>query len=371
MTSAQGEAIDTAGSVPGPATADERKGDPSAFIVQIKTFAVGRALMAALELGVLPALAEAPISRDELMRRCGISPSLVADGFLDVLISAGALTESNGAVGLTAMSRATLPSHASLVSWNREMHAYYTSLADLAGLLRSGDYRDTDLAKFWAYKHHAGSGGVTAQEASAYSLVMDQSQAELSEAVLRSHDWAQYSTVIDFGGGMGRLALALAREGGVRRVIVADLPVVCEHARKRIADLGIGGPGGQVECLALDFMSEALPKSVADAIVFSRVLHDWNDEQAARLLSLAHASLRPGGEVVIIEPITGEDVQTGNLSSSVSALMLSLLGGKRRSIRQYEEMLNQAGFRDCMTKALGLSLYKSIRAVAHTEPQRA
>lgn len=329
----------------------------SKFIGEIKGFALARTLMSVLELGLVSALSQESMSWTDLREKMGVTESPISDAIIDLLLNSGAVVGDIDHLALGATLRAVVPMEDSLRSWNYEMLLYYESMVDLTERLKDGSSADTALSEFWAYKHASGRKKLDIERTQKYSRIMDESQAQLSRYVAGACDWSIYSDVIDFGGGMGRLALELARENPGLRVTVADLPAVCALAREPIIREGLGD---RVSCLPIDLLEDELPAESADAVIFSRVIHDWGDAEALRLLEKARSCLRPEGRVLIVEPIRPQTEL--DLSSSVSSLMLALMGGRRRSTADYRNMLEAAQLRLESAIELGLSSYQLLTA---------
>lgn len=328
------------------------------FVAGVKSFALARSMMSAVELGLIPALADKSLSRPALCERLGLAPSPITDAFLDILRTGGALAEDQDGLRLGPLLEAARPAYDSIESWNVEMLVFYQSLVDLTARLKTGDHTRSALARFWAYKSTARCDALEGELTEEYSRVMDASQAQLSGFIAKAHDWSRYRDVVDFGGGLGRLAIELARTYPTVSLTVADLPAVCAQARQHIASEGFGG---RVGCRPLDFLKDDLSPASADAVILSRVLHDWQDAEALKLLGKARSCLRPQGRVVIVEPIADPQA-AADLSSSISSLMLVLMGGRRRGVEDHQAMLAATGLILETARDLGLSSYKILTA---------
>jgi len=141
-------------------------------------------------------------------------------------------------------------------------------------------------------------------------------------------------TVIDAGGGFGTLAMNILNAHPYARVTVLDMPEVVERARK-----GLDSASG------LSWLSGDLfePWNVrADVVTLARVVHDWDDENAVRILSQARAALLPGGRLFIIEMLLSDQGVSGALCD---LHLLVATGGKERTLGAYERLLTQTGFR--------------------------
>ncbi|WP_437310932.1 methyltransferase [Sorangium sp. So ce388] len=135
--------------------------------------------------------------------------------------------------------------------------------------------------------------------------------------------------VLDAGGGTGALATLLLQWRPDLDVLVLDLPEI-------VAQIPPGGPPG----LAGDLFA---PWPVrADAVLLARVLHDWDDQDAVRILANARGALHPGGRVLILELVLG-DVHFGGGLCDLH--LLTVAGGRERTRHDFARLLAMAGLR--------------------------
>ena len=77
-----------------------------------------------------------------------------------------------------------------------------------------GDLRDTELRRYWAYVRGSNPAEIDNELVAPYSALMRESQAMLADCILAAHDFGQYRSVLDVGGGEGAFLGAL----GVHRM---------------------------------------------------------------------------------------------------------------------------------------------------------
>ena len=138
--------------------------------------------------------------------------------------------------------------------------------------------------------------------------------------------------VIDAGGGLGVLAELLVDACPDLRVTVLDRPEVVERAvcerhddRVTFRAVDLFGPWG----------------AEGDAVVLARVLHDWDDIPALRLLGHARRALPSGGRLFAVEMVLAEDGSAGGLCD---LHLLAVTGGRERTASEYATLLDRAGF---------------------------
>lgn len=139
--------------------------------------------------------------------------------------------------------------------------------------------------------------------------------------------------IVDIGGGTGVLAREMSRAFPSASVSVLERPEVCDLPE-------CAKPEGGIEFVSGDLF-EKWPFS-ADAIVLARVLHDWNDTDAIRILLNARRSMVVGGTCVILELLLADDSPFGRLCD---IHMLVVTGGRERTLLEFDHMLSKSGFK--------------------------
>jgi len=97
-----------------------------------------------------------------------------------------------------------------------------------------------------------------------------------------------------------------------------------------------------VAVVAGDFF-ERVPEG--DLLVLKEVLSDWDDRQCVRIPRNCAEALRPGGRVVVVEPLLGaigdepEDAALNDLDT------LLHLPGRGRGVPEFERLFRLAGLR--------------------------
>lgn len=156
--------------------------------------------------------------------------------------------------------------------------------------------------------------------------------------------------VLDVGGGVGVLAEMLLAEYPKLKVFLLDRPEVLSQAQPRLDD--------RLQLVSSDLF-EPWPV-MADVIVLARVLHDWDDEHALRILCNVRKALPVGGRVFIVEMIISDDGAFGGLCD---LHLLMATGGRERTAREYERLLRQTGFEPVAVRTLA-ALPSIIEGVA-------
>jgi len=146
-------------------------------------------------------------------------------------------------------------------------------------------------------------------------------------------DFGIHDHILDAGGGTGELAFALLRAYPKLTATVMDLPEVIREAEP---------PSELTErCrfAAGDFFEPWPVRS--DAVVLARVLHDWPDDEAVRILARARDAMPTGGTLYVVEMVLDEIAGAGGL---LDLNMLIVAGGTERTAEQFRGLLDKAGF---------------------------
>ena len=172
--------------------------------------------------------------------------------------------------------------------------------------------------------------------AESFNSLMATHSTALHPHVVGAYPWSELGYVIDLGGGTGTLLAALATEHPGLTGKVIDLPLAVEGARRRFAASGLDG---RLSAQEGNFF-EPLPEG-ADAYLLSSVIHDWDDERAAGILRRCAEAAGSEGRVIIIDAVLGEhDAQS---VAAMDLRMLMFIGGRERSLEDYEALARAAG----------------------------
>jgi hypothetical protein len=157
-------------------------------------------------------------------------------------------------------------------------------------------------------------------------------------AILEAFDFSDIGTLIDIAGGRGALLAGILRAYPAMRGILFDLPEVVTQASAVLAPAGV-----EDRCLAVggDFFG-TLPQG-GDAYLLKQILHDWDDEQASRILANIRRTMVPTAKLLLVEHVIlpGNEPQVGKL---LDLTMLVQLGGRERTSAEWQKLLADSGF---------------------------
>lgn len=154
-------------------------------------------------------------------------------------------------------------------------------------------------------------------------------------AIPAVYDFGAMKTVVDVGGGNGTLLGWILEANPNLQGVLYDAPAVVAAAAEGLRARGLGE---RVRCVPGDFFEEIVPGG--DAYLFSRILHDWNDEQCLAILANCRRAIRPGGRVLVVERLL-----PGDYATATDVNMLAVTGGRERSEAEFAALMERTGFR--------------------------
>lgn len=161
------------------------------------------------------------------------------------------------------------------------------------------------------------------------------SRAE-SAGVLAAHDFGQYGTVADVGGGTGAVLAAVLADHPQTRGILFDQPSVVTGADRVLRDAGVAD---RVSVVPGDFFAEV--PAGADAYLLARILHDWPDEDAVRILRRVRSAMTRDARLLLVEGVVGPPNEDP-LVKFLDLMMLVSPGGQERTEDEWRALLAAA-----------------------------
>jgi len=194
------------------------------------------------------------------------------------------------------------------------------------------------------------------------SVVFDAAMQTMAESYaagnLAAYDFGRHHIIADIGGGTGTLLAAILRAHPAVHGILADQAHVLVNAPPILQAARVADRVTVVEC---DFF-DTVPRG-ADAYLLLRVLHDWPDQDAVRILRRVHEAMEPSAQLLVVDGVVGppnEDPHTKFLDM----MMLVSAGGRERTTAEWRAVLAEAGFRieDILTAGPGRSVIAAVQA---------
>ncbi len=295
------------------------------------------AVRAMAALGLADHLAAGPRAPAELAAATGSHPPTLAR-FLRTLAALGlCATDGEGRVRLTPrgeMLRSDAPG--SVRPYALAIHAPHVERAwdGLPEAVRTGQpaFPRIHGRSLWDYL------AAHPEQQALFDAAMTAGADVRARALLAARDLTALGTLVDVGGGQGRLlAAALAAHPNLRGVLF-DRPEVLPGAEALLTAAGVRD---RCDLVGGDFF-DAVPAG-GDAYVLALIVHHWPDEEATAILRACHRAMAPGAQVWIVEQV----VQPGDAYDRTKLrdlLMLVLFGAQERTEAEYRGLLEAAGF---------------------------
>ena len=284
--------------------------------------------LAMVDTKMFDALATEPLSVAQAAHHADL-PEAGADRLLKAAASLGLAQRLRDGRYMLGERGAALHADPGIGAMIAHHHHLYLDLADPVALLRRGG-GGGELARYWAYARSDDPAAGNAESVGDYSMLMATSQAMVAEQVMAVYDFSHARRMLDVGGGEGAFAKAVRAAEPRLDVALFDLPAVAARAQ------GVTAHGG-------NFFEDALPTGF-DLISLVRILHDHDDEPAAKLLSNIYDALPKGGTILIAEPMA-QTRGAEAMGDGYFGLYLWAMGsGRPRSAEEIRAMLRSAGF---------------------------
>ncbi|HKS27411.1 MAG TPA: methyltransferase [Pyrinomonadaceae bacterium] len=172
-----------------------------------------------------------------------------------------------------------------------------------------------------------------------FNRAMTDMSVSTAPSVVEAYDFSGIETLADIAGGHGFLLSQVLKANPKMKGILFDVPPVIKGAGELLEREGVAD---RVETVTGNFF-ESVPAG-ADAYMMKHIIHDWNDEDSARILRNINSVLRPDGRVLIVETIVPEGNEP-HYSKLLDLEMLTSPGGVERTAEEYRELLASAGLR--------------------------
>ncbi|GAA1825118.1 methyltransferase [Actinomadura chokoriensis] len=176
------------------------------------------------------------------------------------------------------------------------------------------------------------------RRAASFDALMGGRLAEEMPALVAAYPWGRLGRVVDVGGGDGSLLIAILRAHEELRGTVVDLAGPVARAKEAIAGAGLGG---RADAEAGSFF-DPLPAG-AGGYLLSGVLHDWDDEHAARILQRCAEAASGTGRVLVVENVANVEGRTRDTEGDLR--MLCYVRGRERTLGELAELAASAGLR--------------------------
>jgi hypothetical protein len=178
-----------------------------------------------------------------------------------------------------------------------------------------------------------------ADAADAFNQGMSNLSSMLAYAVLMAYDFTGISSIVDVGGGQGKLLERILQFNPDMRGTVFDTASTFQRAKQQ---LGSNAWGRRYSCVTGDFFT-SVPQG-ADAYLLCGVIHDWDDDRAVTLLRNCRKAMTRSSRVLLVDMVVPASA-SASFSKLLDLNMLVMNGGRERTLAEFRALLNAADYK--------------------------
>jgi hypothetical protein len=313
--------------------------------------ATAQIIYAAARLGIADTLSDGPLTAEVVAVRIGADPAATYR-LLRALAAQSVLTQKpDGRFELTAMAQALrsdtpMSVRPLLLMLSHPLYwEHWGRLTESVRTGRSSIEATYDMTLFDCLERDPDVAGI-------FNDAMSCTSSLIIPSVLAAYDFSRARTIVDVGGGNGRLLSAVLTAVPSAHGVLFDLPANEADGRRHLEAAGVG-PRSEVRTGSF---FDDIPRG-GDLYVLKHIIHDWDDIRAGMILSRLREAMAPGATVVLIESVLPFDNRP-HLGKFLDLDMLIFAGGRERTRLEYGTLLATAGFR--LTRVIPTASHLSI-----------
>lgn len=248
---------------------------------------LARTIMAATSAGIFEALADGPLSAQQVAERCGTDLQ-ATEKLLYALAGAGYVRIDACAYSLAPVACRWLlaDSKISLRDATLQRFLDLQFMSHFEEYLRTGiplDYHRSLSDDQWEVYQRG---------------QLSHARLAATEVALRAPVPRRARLMLDIGGAHGYYSVALCRRHRTLRAVVLDLPGAVEHAAPLLAKENMGE---RVVHRAGNLLEEDFGSGTYDVVLIANLTHHFDDATNRDLIRRAARALRPGGSCLIVD----------------------------------------------------------------------
>lgn len=310
---------------------------PEAHLLQaLFGFMVTRTLSAVAQLNVPDALSAGRLYYTEVAKAVGADQRSLHRA-MRLLVSTGVFEEpESGTFGLNPVSqllRSNAPGSMRDMAVLLTAESHWLPWGQLTETLRSGHSGaqhafGTDVFSWFQRVENKA-------EWALFNAAMTSFSSVTSGTVAESYNFAQFTSIVDIGGGHGFLLRTLLAQAPDAKGVLFDLPGVVEGASETL--------GGRIECVGGDFF-KSVPGG-GDCYTLKHIIHGWSDEHCHKLLANVVEAMDPTGKVLVFETVMPETKEPHPAKFLDLNMLAMTEGGCERSESEFAHLFESAGLK--------------------------
>ena len=164
-------------------------------------------------------------------------------------------------------------------------------------------------------------------------------RGEEHQQIADAYDWTGIKKVVDVGGGIGSLLVAILENRPSIRGVLVEQPALLADADRMLTKRGVRE---RCELLGGNFFDSIAASG--DVWTLSQVLHDWPDADCRAILQRCREAMRPQDRLLIIEMLT-VPCEPNLRISLIDLTMLMYFGeARQRTVEEYRNLFDATNF---------------------------
>jgi precorrin-6B methylase 2 len=272
----------------------------------------------------------------ELARQMG-ADEIILGQFMELLLALGVVEKNQkNHFQLTEIGALLRSDHPNcILGFVRSTALAYPAWGNLGHSVQTGKAAFDQTFQMSFYEYLAQNGGANND----FNQWMEESTTDWVLPALEAYPFSTFHHFVDIGGSTGGLTTAILTRYPNLQATIFDQAHVVTGAKKTLEPAGVAH---RCTIMAGDFF-ESIPAK-GDLYIISRVLLNWDDDHALRILKNCRTAMDDSARLLIIDFVLPNKDLT--VSQLLSSLHLQVLGGNpMRTEDQYKTLLFQAGFK--------------------------
>ena len=214
--------------------------------------------------------------------------------------------------------------------------AVWLAWADLAATVRTGRTAFEAVHGMGAFAYCDANPEV----ARVFHRAMAEDAVQVAALVAEAYDFEGLASVADVGGGNGTLIAAVLQRRPHLHGILFD---TAQGVSAAPAVLAAASAAERCSIVDGDFFAEVPP---ADLHLLKSTVHDWNDVDAARILTSCRAAAGPDGRLLLVERVLPTTLPALYDPHAVRHQLAGpvIMGGHERTAEDFHKLLEAAGY---------------------------
>jgi hypothetical protein len=167
--------------------------------------------------------------------------------------------------------------------------------------------------------------------------------APTARDMLQAYDFGRFRTLMDVGGSYGALLAAILQARPELTGQVFDLPTLKDASTAYLERMGVADRARFTGGSFFDQIAAG-----ADAYMLKSIIHDWDDDEAVRILRNCASAAGSEGRVLVMDRIAPELASTDPadvVTFQGDLMMLTANGGLERTLKEFQAIYDAAGLR--------------------------